>query len=252
MKLFLSPDKLWHWKDNDEWLTHAAEMNGPYGPYAYRIKLMADQVYALFGIEPERLEDFIFASQVSQAEADKYFIESSRQLKPVRSGIIWWNLIDGWEQFSDAVVSYDGYKRLAYYYIRQSSENVMLSFGEPRDWNIRLFASNDTLFPAKVVYRVYDADDMSSRLEGKLTRTRRTQRSESLCCASRTPRRSLDLIEWEQDGVRYTNHYILGYPAFGLEQMKKWVLEDPRNSREKRTLSVRSEGCPEARGSESS
>ena len=30
-------------------------------------------------------------------------------------------------------------------------------------------------------------------------------------------------LEWEQDGVRYTNHYILGYPAFGLEQMKKWV-----------------------------
>ena len=49
---------------------------------------MADQVYALFGVEPERLEDFIFASQVSQAEADKYFIESSRQLKPVRAGII--------------------------------------------------------------------------------------------------------------------------------------------------------------------
>lgn len=222
MKLFLSPDKLWHWKGNDEWLTHAAEMNGPYGPYAYRIKLMADQVYALFGVEPERLEDFIFASQVSQAEADKYFIESSRQLKPVRSGIIWWNLIDGWEQFSDAVVSYDGFKKLAYYYIRQSSENVMLSFGEPRDWNIRLFASNDTLFPAKVVYRVYDADDMSLRLEGKLTVPENSTVGVAMLRISHAEKK-LYLIEWEQDGVRYTNHYILGYPAFGLEQMKKWV-----------------------------
>ena len=197
-------------------------MNGPYGPYAYRIKLMADQVYALFGIEPERLEDFIFASQVSQAEADKYFIESSRQLKPVRSGIIWWNLIDGWEQFSDAVVSYDGYKKLAYYYIRQSSENVMLSFGEPRDWNIRLFASNDTLFPVKVVYRVYDADDMSLRLEGKLTVPENSTVGVAMLRISHAEKK-LYLIEWEQGGVRYTNHYILGYPAFGLEQMKKWV-----------------------------
>ena len=140
----------------------------------------------------------------------------------MRSGIIWWNLIDGWEQFSDAVVSYDGYKKLAYFYIRQSSENVVLSFGEPRDWNIRLFASNDTLNPAKVVYRVYDADGMRVRMEGKVDVPANETVGVSMMRISHAEKK-LCLIEWELGGVRCTNHYILGYPAFDLERMKDWV-----------------------------
>lgn len=223
IKKFISPDKLWHWKDNDEWITHAAEMNGPSGGYAYRIKLMADQVYELFGSEPEKLEDFIFASQVSQAEADKYFIESSRQLKWVRSGIIWWNLIDGWEQFSDAVVSYDGFKKLAYYYIRSASQDVLLSFGEPKDWCIRLFCSNDTRHSAEIEYKVYDADNMDEPvLKGRKLVAANSAIGLSGMRISYAEKK-LYLIEWTLNGVRYTNHYIHGYPAFGIEKMKIWV-----------------------------
>ena len=42
------------------------------------------------------LDDFIFASQVSQAEAKKFFIERLRIGKGRRTGILWWNLRDGW------------------------------------------------------------------------------------------------------------------------------------------------------------
>ena len=69
IRKFISEDKLWPWQDNDEWLTHAAEMYGHEGPYAYRIKLMADQIHEMFGFDPDNLEDFILASQISQAEA---------------------------------------------------------------------------------------------------------------------------------------------------------------------------------------
>lgn len=85
---FIGKDKIWPWQHNDEWITHAAAMNGENGDYAYRIPLMDRQIYELFGVHPQNLDDYVFASQISQAEADKYFIESSRQLKWARSGII--------------------------------------------------------------------------------------------------------------------------------------------------------------------
>ena len=45
------------------------------GPYAYRIELMASQIRVLFGCEAKDLEEFSFLSQISQAEAKKYFID---------------------------------------------------------------------------------------------------------------------------------------------------------------------------------
>ena len=70
-------------------------------------------------------------ARVSQAEAKKYFIERFRVTKWRRSGIIWWNLIDGWPQISDAVVDYYGVKKLAYHYIKRSQQTVCLMFDEP-------------------------------------------------------------------------------------------------------------------------
>lgn len=222
MESFLSPDKLWPWQNNDEWITHAAEMYGESGPYAYRIPLMERQIYQLFGIHPDNIEDYIFMSQVSQAEADKYFIESSRQLKWARSGIIWWNMIDGWPQFSDAVVSWDYHKKLAYYYIRQSQQNVMLSFDEPRDWSIRLYAANDTFEAQQIVYRVTDGDSGRLLLSGEAHVPANSTKGLTGLSVSWSEKQLL-LIEWEANGIRGVNHYIHGTPAFSLDDMKRWV-----------------------------
>ena len=132
MKQFISPDKLWPWQDNDEWIIHAASPETGGGPYVYRIELMAKQIKELFGYIPDNLEDFILASQISQAEAKKFFVELFR-IQNHRSGIIWWNLIDGWPQFSDAVVDYNFHKKLAFFYLRQSQKPFILTFSEARN-----------------------------------------------------------------------------------------------------------------------
>jgi beta-mannosidase len=142
MMRFISPDKLWPWRDNDEWLVHAASPEtGKDGPYVCRIELMAKQVKELFDLIPEGLEDFVLASQISQAEAKGFFVELFR-VQAHRSGIIWWNLIDGWPQFSDAVVDYYFHKKLAYYYLRQSQQPLLLSFSESENWKLPFYASN--------------------------------------------------------------------------------------------------------------
>lgn len=222
IKGFISPEKLWPWQDNAEWLAHAYEPIGPEGPYAYRIKLMADQTVEMFGRQPETLEDFILASQISQAEAKKFFIELTRYKKWRRCGVIWWNMIDGWPQFSDAVVSYDFIKKLAYYYIKRVQQDLCLMFDEIDGWHIRLYASNDTLQPRSGNYRVWDADSGETLLSG----TFEAPANESVVIDSLRVshgQRRLLLMEWESQGVKGVNHYLMGRPPFDFEQYKKWL-----------------------------
>ena len=61
----------------------------------------------------------------------KFFIESTRLRKWQTSGILWWNLLDGWPQFSDAVVDYYFGKKLAYHYIRRAQRPVCVFISEP-------------------------------------------------------------------------------------------------------------------------
>lgn len=222
MKRFLSEDKLWPWQGNDEWLTHAAEMYGQTGPYAYRIKLMADQIHEMFGMDPDNLPDFILASQISQAEAKKFFIELTRTKKWRRTGVIWWNMIDGWPQFSDAVVSYDFIKKLAYHYIKRSQQPVCLMMTEPESWHIRLMAGNDTRRDAEGTYRVWDADTGETVSEGTFFAPANETVEIAPIRISHGDQR-LFLIEWEIEGARGGNHYIQGMPPLGFDRYKQWL-----------------------------
>ena len=222
MRNFISEDKLWPWQGNDEWLTHAAEMNGPEGPYAYRIKLMADQIHEMFGIDPDNLQDFILASQISQAEAKKFFIELTRAHRWQRTGVIWWNMIDGWPQFSDAVVSYDFIKKLAYHYIRRSQQRLCLMCTEPDGWHVRVVADNVSLAPRSGKCKVRDFDSGDVLLEVPIEAPANSAETVGQIRVSHGDHR-LFLIEWEADGERGVNHYLLGKPPFSLEKYKTYL-----------------------------
>ncbi|MBR7099231.1 MAG: hypothetical protein IKC59_07440, partial [Clostridia bacterium] len=130
-----------------------ATMNGP---YAYRIGLMHDQVKMLFGAIPETLSEFARLSQISQAEADKFFIERFRVTKWRRTGIVWWNLLDGWPQISDAVVDWYYRKKIAYHYIKRSQAPLCMIFDEPCDGRLSLYAVNDLGGDIHLSYTVKD------------------------------------------------------------------------------------------------
>ena len=148
LRKYIDEDHLWPCLGDRQWLVHAATMEAKEDqPYGYRIGLMWRQVETLFGKggpATENLENFSLASQISQAEAKKYFVERFRLSKWRRTGIIWWNLIDGWPQISDAIVDYYFDKKLAFDYIRRSQQPLCLMFGEPEDGLLTLYAVNDT------------------------------------------------------------------------------------------------------------
>lgn len=217
LKEYIPMDKLWtaenpdNWNgiDNDMWLAHASAMEvTPGAPFTYRIRLMADQVSTLFGSSvPCTLSDFSRASQISQAEAKKYFIERFRLSKWRRTGIIWWNLMDGCPQISDAVVDYSFRKKLAYHYIKRSQTPLCLMFDEPVCTTITLYAVNDLPESKSFAYKVTD-----------LTAGKETACGEGWAAAdTSTPVLTLGieeaekhfyLIEWECGGEKYKNHYM--------------------------------------------
>ena len=152
-----------------QWLVHASGIDTDVnGIYAYRIPLMTAQVERLFGDYRDDIKDYALKSQISQAEANKFFIEHFRIQKNYRWGILWWNIIDGWPQVSDAVVDWYGTKKLAYSYILRSQKPFALMCDEPdENGNITLCAVNDTRKPVVVDYTVTEA--LSNKVMAKGT-----------------------------------------------------------------------------------
>lgn len=211
LKKFLqNPEKIF--KDNDaptdEYLVHAAGMElDPDAPYAYRIRLAYNQVVTLFGKAAEKMEDFVRQSQISQAEAKKFFIEKFRIGKWKRTGIIWWNLLDGWPQISDAVVDYYYNRKLAYHYIKRSQQPVCLMFDEPENGECRLMAVNDTPEEKQIVYTVTRFSDKQVVLLGRCTVSADgIVQTNSLPVAENE--KEFYHIEWSVDGKNCHNHYF--------------------------------------------
>ncbi len=236
---FIRPEQLNGWRkysDNDriphdDWTTHAAcaALEGE-DSNIYRIPLMVRQVKSLFPAEaefesPETLSRFAMASQISQAEAKKYFIERFRASKWRRTGIIWWNLIDGWPQISDAVVDYYGTKKLAYHYIKASQAPLCLLFDEPSDGARRLIAASDLQGDVTLYYSVKDAESGELLLLGEVSVPANSATAIDALFIGDRPCCYIILWHYEADGVRITgqNHYVTQLGGLQLEQYLAWM-----------------------------
>jgi beta-mannosidase len=222
MRRFLSADKLWPRQDNDEWLLHASSPVPGLDIYDYRVELMANQVRELFGRVPDELWEFAAASQISQAEAFKFHIELFRTHKWRRTGILWWNLLDGWPQFSDAIVDYYGTKKLAYSYIKRAQQPLLLALREPADWQQELVACNDTRRPLQVRYGLRDIAMEETIAEGEATAAPDAVTVLDSIPYSQGAHRFY-LLTWRSDLGEGESHYLAGNPPFELAQYLGWL-----------------------------
>ncbi len=222
LKEYIPESELDHWLNSDVWDTHNTDYIR-FGRRGYnRIQLMHDQVDLLFGSVPEKLNDFAKLSQITQAEAKKFFIERTRIKKWRRTGIIWWNMLDGWPQISDAVVDYYYRKKLAYYYIKRVQQPIAVLMDELSDWGHDVYLCNDSRTGCNVRYRITDGDTGEVYMEGEW----RSSANENVKLGSIREfagRQRLYLITWEIDGKAYGNHYISGYPTYDAEKLLAWV-----------------------------
>lgn len=220
---FISPEAVWPCQDNDEWQVHAVYHWEHQAIDRDRIHLMANQVKELFGEIPTDLAVFALASQITQAEAKKFFIESTRLRKWGTSGVLWWNVLDGWPQFSDAVVDYYLGKKLAYHYIWRSQRPVCLILGEAGTGKYHpVVVSNDTIQDAEVAFRVWNADGREVLVEGRNS-IPANQNWQVGLIRTFASLQGLYLLEWEVAGVKYGSHYLAGTPPFSLERYRSWL-----------------------------
>lgn len=222
-KFLANPEKIFDENGvaTDEYLVHAAAMETVDGaPYTYRIRLAYTQVETLFGKAAEDLDTFVKQSQISQAEAKKYFIEKFRVGKGYRTGILWWNLVDGWPQVSDAIVDYYYSKKLAYHYIKRSQEPVCLMFDEPIDGKLALVGVNEYLTDARVDYKVTDVLADKVVLSGNIyLKADAASRIDAL--EIEPDEKKFYLITWTKDGVEYKNHYFTNIIDINYDEYAK-------------------------------
>lgn len=222
LRKFLTEDALWPYENNGQWLLHASSPTESMDePYAYRIGLMANQIKVLFGAIPDNLEEFSKLSQISQAEAMKFFVERFRIGKWRRTGIIWWNILDGCPQFSDAVVDYYFDKKLAYYYIKQSQQPVCLMFKEPENGAISLMAANDTMEDRILSYEVTDLRNGSVKTAGIVCAE--ADSSQVVVNLPEEENFTIWKIQWQMDGKTYRNHYVCGDAPYDKELYLKLI-----------------------------
>ncbi|PAW77103.1 MAG: hypothetical protein B9S32_12540 [Verrucomicrobia bacterium Tous-C9LFEB] len=223
IKKFISPAKLWP-PGNDEWLLHSTSPIPGVNLYDYRIELMSNQIREMFGRVPDNLDDFAFQSQCVQAEAKKFFIELFRGAKWRRTGLLWWNLMDGWPQFSDAVVDYYFNKKLAYHFIRRVQQPVLVMFRESRGWNHDLVVCNDTRDTLDLHYTVRDLAKDKIIAEGHCAAAPDAVTLAQEVPYTRSEARFL-VIEWSSAQGKGLNHYLSGNPPFDPAQYRQWIAQ---------------------------
>jgi beta-mannosidase len=219
---FLTKDHRWPYADDPEWLLHATSPFPGVDVHDYRVELLAKQIRTLFGSVPDTLDSFVLASQASQAEALKFFIELFRAGKWRRTGIIWWNIADGWPQFSDAVVDYYGVRKLAFEVVRRSQLPVGVVVREPRDGQHEVVICNDRRLPATVTYVIREIGREGTILAGDVLAGGDAVTHAGFVAQDEGRQRCLDLT-WTTDGETYRSHYLAGPGPFPLEVYLEWI-----------------------------
>ncbi len=225
LKKFISKDKLWPWQGNDEWQVHATCMElGEDARYAFRTALMANQIKVLFGEEPNSLERFAKMSQASQAEAMKFFVERFRSAKWERTGIIWWNLLDGWPQFSDAVTDYYFARKLAFYVIKRSQQPICLMFREPENGKMTLVGANEHFSAVNITYTVKDLSENKTIASADAILDQNTTTA-LLDIEAKTDKLHFYVMEWKASGIVGKNYYVSAPVPYCFDEYYRYMQE---------------------------
>lgn len=84
-------------------------------------------------VVPAKFEDYIYVSQLLQADGMKTAMESHRRAKPYNMGTLYWQFNDCWAVTSWSSLDYFGNWKAFHYQAKRSFENVLISVNEEND-----------------------------------------------------------------------------------------------------------------------
>lgn len=132
--------------DNDELnLTSESVKNHQKHPTGYQtIQTYMERDYKI----PTQFEDYIYVSQLLQAEGMKTAIEAHRRAKPYCMGTLFWQLNDCWPVTSWSAVDYFGNWKAFQYQVKRSFESILISVNEEEN-QYKVYVVNDEVAPKK-------------------------------------------------------------------------------------------------------
>lgn len=206
-KKYISPENLFTGRDgNDEWVVHSSAGVFRKGMKSFRTRVPFLYAENLFEGEINDYTDLAMKSQIAACESDKFFFEYFRSQKWDKTGMLWWNLMDAWPQLSDAAVDYYFDKKLHYYGLKASMQNVCLMMrdhfggeGHP------LVAVNDTLKDVTITYKATDVRSGETLRAGNITIPANSNIDLAIIPTSEDTR--FILLEWSGDSEG-KNHYL--------------------------------------------
>jgi beta-mannosidase len=107
----------------------------------------------LYYQKPNTFEDYVYASQVLQAEGLKTAIEAHRSAMPYCMGTLYWQFNDCWPVVSWSSADYYQNKKAAYYFVKKSFETNLLTFKKQKD-SLQVYLVSDSLREMQVSYKL--------------------------------------------------------------------------------------------------
>ena len=186
----------------------------------------AKSVETWFGRDfaPEEISDYALALNLVCAECYKDVIEYSRATFPKKTGVLWWSLYDMWPMlFNYSIIDCDGNRKLPYYWIKQSQQDVVLvAVRTALDAAPVLYAINETGEKVEISYTVsaYNENtDVRELARGTVVQGANTVDPILRPADAASP--ELWLLRWWVDGKEYTNHFFTHKAS--LETYRKWT-----------------------------
>ena len=214
-------DKTYPWGKNDFewndfWQFKVVQPLPTSKAFSHRNKMMHKEFNIFFGDKtPRDLQAFVDGSQIVQAESLKRFVELWRSERPYRTGILWWNMRDGWPVISDAVVDYYNSKKLAYYYLKRSQQDQLVLINRFNE----LLAVNDSFADKKGKAKVFDVESGKVLYEGEFTIPANGRAVLMANLPKPDAKEGIILIEYTIEGQsKKLNHFLYGKPPFSLEK----------------------------------
>ncbi len=102
---------------------------------------------------PKTFENYVYVSQLLQAEGMKTAIEAHRRAMPYCMGSLYWQLNDCWPVTSWSSVDYNGDWKALHYQVKQSFSDVLISFQDKGD-SVLVYIVSDKLMPIKGTLQV--------------------------------------------------------------------------------------------------
>ncbi|ESU29590.1 beta-mannosidase [Flavobacterium limnosediminis JC2902] len=131
--------------ENDLSLTSESVKNHQKHPTGYQtIQTYMERDYKV----PKQFEDYVYVSQLLQADGMKTAIEAHRRAKPYCMGTLYWQLNDCWPVTSWSSVDYLGNWKAFHYQVKRSFEDVLLSVAEEEN-QYKVYVVSDELTPKK-------------------------------------------------------------------------------------------------------